>query len=67
MRRMGTISGLAVMCLTVATLAQEAETQRESTQRVVRMQEDVQDLRQAFRTAIVPSLAVRTSLNTGGR
>ena len=52
---------------TVATLAQEAETQRESTQRVVRMQEDVQDLRQAFRTAIVPSLAVRTSLNTGGR
>ena len=52
---------------TVATLAQEAEEQRESTQRVVRMQEDVQDLRQAFRTAIVPSLGVRTSLNTGGR
>lgn len=50
---------------TVATLAQEAEAQRESSQRVVRMQEDVQDLRQAFRTAIVPSLAVRTSLNTG--
>ena len=52
---------------TVATLAQEAEEQRESTQRVVRMQEDVQDLRQAFRAAIVPSLGVRTSLNTGGR
>ena len=51
---------------TVATLAREAENQREATRAVNAMKEDVRELGYAFRT-FAPSLAVRTALTSGGR
>jgi hypothetical protein len=51
---------------TVSRLAREAENQREATRTVNQMRADVQDLNYVVRTAVVPSLAVRTGL-TGGR
>jgi len=51
---------------TVSRLAREAENQREATRAVNQMQAEVQDLSYVMRTAVVPSLAVRTAL-TGGR
>lgn len=51
---------------TVATLAREAENQREATRTVNAMREDVRELGYAFRT-VAPQLAVRTALTSGGR
>ena len=51
---------------TVATLAREAENQRESTRTVNAMREDVRELGDAFRT-VAPQLAVRTALTNSGR
>ena len=49
---------------TVATLAREAENQRESTRTVNAMREDVRELGDAFRT-VAPTWAVRTALTSG--
>lgn len=49
---------------TVATLAREAENQREATRTVNAMREDVRELGYAFRT-VAPQLAVRTALTNG--
>lgn len=51
---------------TVATLAREAENQREATRTVNAMREDVRELGYAFRT-VAPQLAVRAALTNGGR
>jgi hypothetical protein len=51
---------------TVATLAREAENQRESTRTVNAMREDVRELGDAFRT-VAPTWAVRTALTSSGR
>jgi len=48
---------------TVATLAREAENQRESTRTVNAMREDVRELGDAFRT-VAPTWAVRTALTS---
>jgi hypothetical protein len=50
---------------TVSRLAREAENQRESIRAVNQMRADVQDLNYVVRTAVVPSLAVRTGLTSG--
>lgn len=49
---------------TVATLAREAENQREATRTVNAMREDVRELGYAFRT-VAPQLAMRTALTSG--
>jgi hypothetical protein len=50
---------------TVSRLAREAENQRESIRAVNQMRADVQDLNYVVRTAVVPSLTVRTGLTNG--
>ena len=50
---------------TVSRLAREAENQREATRAVNQMQAEMQDLSYVMRTAVVPSLAVRTALTSG--
>ena len=51
---------------TLATLAREAENQRESTRTVNAMRDDVRELGDAFRT-VAPTWAVRTALTSGAR
>ena len=51
---------------TVATLAREAENQREATRAVNAMRDDVRELGDAFRT-VAPTWAVRTALTSSGR
>lgn len=51
---------------TLATLAREAENQREATRTVNAMRDDVRELGDAFRT-VAPTWAVRTALTSGAR